>query len=103
MVKLMYKTIIKIKRSTPLAKLEMINAIIRGLFNNRAGKIKNSSHNPYVRIFKGVDPQWDCLNLGTLALEDVSGLLGYISACWWIDEDPAESCDVLKVFATPVQ
>lgn len=99
----MYKTIIKIKRSTPPAKLKMINAIIRGLFNNYAGQVKNSSRNPYVLTFKGGDPEWACLNLGTLALEDVPGLLDYISSCWWIDEEnPEESSDVLKVFATPV-
>lgn len=82
----------------------MINAIIRGLFNNRAGKVPNRSKNPYTLIFRGGKKDWACIDLGTIALEDVPGLLGYISSCWWIDEeDPAESCDVLKVFATPVR
>ena len=71
----MYKTIIKIKRSTPPAKLKMINAILRGLFNNYAGQVKNSSRNPYVLTFKGGDPEWACLNLGTLARR-CSGLAG---------------------------
>lgn len=100
----MHKTIIKIKKSTPPAKVKIINAIIRGLFNNRAGKVQNSSKDPYTLIFKGTEKDWDCIDLGTLALEDVPGLLGYISSCWWIDEaHPEESSDMLKVLATPVR
>ena len=100
----MHKTIIKIKKSTPPAKVKIINAIIRGLFNNRAGKVQNSSKDPYTLIFKGTEKDWGCIDLGTLALEDVPRLLGYISSCWWIDEEnPEESSDVLKVFATPVR
>lgn len=100
----MHRTIIKIKESTPPAKLREITAVIEGLFNNRAGKVRNSSSTPYLLIFQGGKWAWPCLDLGTLALEDVPGLLDYISACWWIDtEDPAESSDMLKVFATPVR
>lgn len=99
----MYRTVIKIKKSTPPAKLKMITAIIRGLFNNRAGKVSNTGPDPYTLIFAGDERDWGCLDLGTLALEDVPGLLGYISSCWWIDEDPAESSDMLKVFAMPVR
>ena len=98
----MHRTIIKIKESTPPTKLRELTAVIEGLFDNRAGKVRNSSRNPYVLTFKGGDPEWTCLSLGTLALEDVPGLLDYISSCWWIDEDPAESSDMLKVFETPV-
>lgn len=81
-----------------------MTAIIEGLFDNRGGKVPNTGMDPYTLIFAGDERDFACLDLGTLALEDVPGLLGYISDCWWIDEEtPAESCDVLKVIATPVR
>lgn len=99
----MYQTLIKIKKTTPSTKLKMLTTIITGLFNNRAGTVPNTSPDPYTLVFAGDDRDWACLDLGTLALEDVPGLLDYISECYWLDEDPNESCDVLKVFATPVR
>ena len=100
----MYKTIIKIKRSTPQPKLKKITAIIEGLFDNRAGKVPNTGADPYTLVFAGDERDWGCIDLGTLALEDVPGLLGYISSCWWIDEEnPEENSNMLKVFASPVR
>lgn len=87
-----------------LPKLQKITSIIEGLFDNQAGKVLNTGPNPHTLIFAGDETNWGCIALGALALEDVPGLLGYISYCWWIDtENPAESSDMLKVFATPVR
>ena len=68
-------------------------------FHNRAGKLENISKEAHMLIFEGDSGAYPCLELGTFALKDTVGILDYISSWEWIDEDPDESCDMLRVFS----
>lgn len=46
---------------------------------------------------------YGCLELGMLKLEKQKRFLSYVSAWNWIDEEePDESCDILKEMSIPV-
>ena len=95
----MYRTIITIKSDTPQEMLTAIHETAAKAFHNRAGKLENISKEAYMLIFEGDSGAYPCLELGTFAIKDSAGILDYISSWEWIDEDPDESCDMLRVFS----
>lgn len=66
-------------------------------FQNRAGCISNTGTSPFQLIFEGEEKDIGCLELGMLALEKEKGFLSWVKSWDWIDEEePDESCDILK-------
>ena len=99
----MYSTIIEIKSSITDDMLNKLHYIVESAFSNRAGSVKNSSNEPHLFIFTGGENDYGCLEVGMLTLKRVETFLNCVKSWKWIDEDPDECCDVLKVFATPVR
>ena len=100
----MYKHVISIREGVPKEALKVLAAIANKAFNNRAGKVKNTSVSPYELIYEGGEDEYGCLDLGMLALEKEKEFLSCVSSWKWIDVDePEESCDVLEELAIPVR
>lgn len=100
----MYKNIIDVRNDTPQDILQTLAGVADKAFDNRAGKVKNTSDTPYRFIHKGGEPLFCCLQLGMLALEKNADFLTYVSAWNWIDEDdPTENEDILAEIQTSIK
>ena len=95
----MYKTIIHLKDNIPDELLRSLASMIERAFINRAGSLRNVSTEPHKFVFQGGENQYGCLDLGMLSLGGTQGLLNFVQAWKWVDEDPDESCDMIEVFA----
>lgn len=95
----MYSTVIEIKRNVTEDTLSKLRAAAEKAFTNRAGNVKNSSKDPYKLVFKGDEKDYGCLDLGVAELGFTDGFLKQVTSWQWLDDDPRENCDVLKVYA----
>lgn len=94
----MYKTIIKFKPTVSEEEIVKLTDIANKQFNNRVGKVENTSNEKYTLIFQGEEVLYGCLNLGMFSLKKVPGYLQNVLSWNWIDEDPNENCDMLNVY-----
>ena len=95
----MYKNILDVRKDTPQDILKTLAEIADRAFDNRAGKVDNTSDTPYRFIYRGDDSEYACLEVGMLILKKQSDFLFYLEAWNWIDEnDPNESTDLLELF-----
>ncbi|RHO81432.1 hypothetical protein DW058_12010 [Clostridiaceae bacterium AF42-6] len=94
----MYRNVIDIRREVPKDTLKRLVAIADKAFNNRAGKVKNVSRSPYRFIYEGGESEYGCLEVGMLNLKREADFLNFVSAWEWVDDDPNECCDLLKLF-----
>ncbi|MCD8106764.1 MAG: hypothetical protein LUE20_02220 [Oscillospiraceae bacterium] len=100
----MYKNVIDIRREVSQEDLQVLMSMADKAFDNRAGKVENSSTSPYRLVYQGGEREYGCLNLGMLSLCGIKGFTVYVSDWNWIDEDePDESCDVLEELSIPVR
>ena len=100
----MYKDIIYLKKELSLEKCKELESIANGYFNNRAGKIANSSDDSYVLLYQGSDEDaWGTLSIGELDLFDDKDFLEYIEKWIYINEyNPDDNGDVLEAFSRVV-
>ncbi|EHI56828.1 hypothetical protein HMPREF9333_00030 [Johnsonella ignava ATCC 51276] len=99
----MYKNIIDVRKDTPQDKLKTLAGIADRAFDNRAGKVDNTSDTPYRFIYRADEKLFVCLQLGMLTLEKNTNFLPYVSAWIWIDEnDPDENEDILAEIQTSI-
>lgn len=99
----MYSSIIEIKKSVNGEALQKLRETAEKAFDNRAGKVENSSTDSHRLVFEGGEDKYGCLDLGTAELADTSGFREQINAWNWIDADePGENCDILEIYAEPV-
>lgn len=94
----MYRNVIDIRREVPGDVLKMLLAAANNAFNNRAGRVKNVSTSPYRFVYEGGENEYGCLEVGMLNLKKEKGFLDCVSAWQWVDDDPDECCDLLKLF-----
>lgn len=96
----MYKSVIEFSRDIPLAELSEYTALINKAFDNRGGKVENSSDDPYLVIHKADDNLRICLDLALITIvEEPNGLYKNFKAWDWIDEDdPRENGDIIKSY-----
>lgn len=100
----MYKSVITIDRNTPPRILEQLAALADRAFDNRAGRVENSSQAPYELLHQGDEGDFGCLSLGLMTLGENREFLARVEAWQWIDEEePEESCDVLEELRRPVK
>ena len=100
----MYRTVIDINREVPKDVLKRLAEIAAQAFNNRAGEVKNMSTSPYRFVYEDGKREYGCLNLGMLSLCDTKDFISRVLNREWIDEDePNESCDVLKELSIPMR
>lgn len=100
----MYKSIIEIKKETPKDILMVLESLADKAFDNHAGKVRNTSSAPYKFVYEGGEKDFGCLEIGMLNLEEQKTFLSFVSTWNWIDEDePNESCDILKEMEIPVK
>lgn len=94
----MYRNVIEIKKTVPESRLKELAAIAENAFNNRAGKVQNTSRLSHTLIFEGGAGEYACLEIGMLNLKREAGFLECVSAWEWVDDDPDECCDLLGLF-----
>jgi hypothetical protein len=94
----MYRNVIDIRKEVPNDVLKVLVAKADKAFNYRAGRVKNVSTSPYRFIYEGGEKEYGCLEVGMLNLKKESNFLPFVSAWQWIDDDPDECCDLLKLF-----
>lgn len=100
----MYKSVIEFREGLPADELERLAAVADRAFNNRAGRVRNMSSNPYCLSYEGGEPDFGCLELGMLALEKQKDFLACVKAWNWIDEEePEENEDILETIRIPVR
>lgn len=100
----MYKNIIDIRREVSQEDLQALMSMADKAFDNRAGKVENSSDSPYRLVYQGGEGEYGCLNLGMLSLSNAKRFTSQVQTWNWIDEDePDESCDVLEELSIPVR
>lgn len=95
----MYKNVIDIKEDVSAEVLERLRMISDEAFDNRAGKVINSSDFPYRFVFEGSENEYACLEVGMLKLKRQRYFLENLISWRWVDEDPDECCDLLKLFS----
>ena len=98
----MYRTIIELKDDTPVEKVKEIRDICIAAHKNRAGQvqIKDISDNAFV--FEGSEKDFACLNLGFLELNGIELFKDNVKKWFWEDEEPTESCDLMKALSKPI-
>lgn len=94
----MYSTVIEIKRNVTGDTLNKLRQVAENAFTNRAGSVRNSSKDPYKLVFSGSEKDYGCLDLGVAELGFTDGFLRQVTSWQWLDDDPRENCDVLKVY-----
>lgn len=100
----MYKSVIDIKKETPKDVLAFLVSLADKAFDNHAGRVQNTSLIPYRFVYEGGEKEFGCLEVGMLKLEKEDEFLACVSAWNWVDEEePDESCDILKEMAVPVR
>lgn len=94
-----YRVVIDIRKDTPKENLIVLAELANKAFDNRAGKVENTSDTPYRFIYRGDDSEYACLEVGMLNLKRQLNFLPYLEAWNWIDEnDPNESTNLLELF-----
>ena len=100
----MYKSVIEIRKDVNPSMLGSLAEVAESAFQNRAGRVRNTSQSPYCFSFEGSEKDYGCLELGMLALEERKDFLSCVKAWSWIDEEePSENCDILAEMMTPVR
>lgn len=94
----MYKSVIEIRKDINPGMLDSLAEIAERAFQNRAGRVRNTSQSPYCFSFEGSEKDYGCLELGMLHLKREKSFLDCLSGWQWIDEDPDECCDLLQLF-----
>ena len=95
----MYKNIIDIRKDIPERAVNELAALADTAFDNREGKVSNTSDTPYRFVYSGGEPEYSCLEVGMLKLKRQPDFLHCIESWKWIDEeDPDENCDLLSLF-----
>lgn len=92
----MYREIIVFKRDTPVNVLTNLKKICSAAHDNIAGKIDIKMLSDKHFIFEGTEDCYSCLQLGYLELDENLLFRKYIYSWQWEDEEPGESCDLLK-------
>lgn len=96
----MYSTIIKIRDDVTRDVLSQLTTVIESAFSNRVGAVRNVSKEPYHFEFSGGEKERGCLEIGLLTLKEEKSFLNSVSSWQWVDEEePDESCDVIKEFS----
>lgn len=95
----MYRSIIEIKKSVSEETLENLRRMAENAFHNRAGNVTNSSNDSHLFIFEGGEKDYGCLDLGVLSLGKSKTFLDNTHSWHWIEDDPGECCDMLKLLA----
>lgn len=93
----MYKTIIEFSKNISNSKALELTEIANRAFDNRAGKVENTSGESHLLVYDGEEKDYGCIHLGILDLHDIEEFREQVKKWDYIDEDnPRECCDVLK-------
>jgi hypothetical protein len=98
----MYSTVITFKADTSENILRELRATCDRAFDNRAGRAIRRNDRPERLIYEGGEELYGCLHLGNLTLYKTGGFKDAVRTWDWIDEDPDESCDILKSLSIPI-
>ena len=99
-----YKYVIQINPEATEDRLNELRAKADRAFSNRVGTVVNISKDPYKFVYEGGEEERGCLDVGMLELVKDKQFLAYVSSWYWVDEEePGESCDVLKEMLIPVK
>jgi len=93
----MYRTVIELKEGLPKEKIEAIKEICIQAHQNRVGSVAIKERSEREFVFEGTFEEWNCLNLALMDLLDKPLLTTNVESWRWEDEEPGESCDMLKL------
>lgn len=100
----MYKTIIKLSKELSEEKAAEFVQMANKAFDNRAGRVENTSEEKNVLIYDGREEDYGCIHLGILDLHDIEEFRTHVEKWDYVDEDnPRECCDVLYELSIPVR
>lgn len=99
----MYSTIIELKKDISPDLLSQLKENIEAAFSNRVGTVKNISKEPYRFEFVGGEDEYGCLDIGSLILKKDEFFRKYVQKWNWVEDNPNECCDILKIYSTPVK
>lgn len=95
----MYRSIIEIKENVNGEALRKLREIAVKAFDNRAGKVENSSTDSHRLVFEGGEDKYGCLDLGVLNLGKSKSFVKNANSWQWLEDDPGECCDMLELLA----
>lgn len=98
----MYRTIIKLKDNTPASVAKEIREICIKAHHNYVGKIDIKDVSPIEYVFEAAEKDYNCLQYGSLCLDDIPVFKEWVKEWNWEDEDPNESCNLIEVFSKPI-
>lgn len=95
----MYKTVITFKKDTPVDILASLRETAEKYFDNRLGKVANTSDDPFECVFEGEERFHNCLQIAIVKLGDSGNFRDYVESWEWYDsESPRENHSVLVAF-----
>ena len=92
----MYREIIELKKDISNETLSKIKDICISAHDNRAGKVDIVELSEHCFVFQDEEVDYGCLILGYLELDDIQIFKDNVISWMWEDEDPNESCDLIK-------
>jgi len=95
----MYKTVISFKKDIPADVLASLRETAEKYFDNRLGKVANTSSDPFECVFEGGERFHNCLQIAIVNLGDSGNFRDYVESWEWFDSEyPGENHSILAVF-----
>lgn len=98
----MYRTIIELKEETPKEIAKEIRQLCINAHDNFVGKVQIKDLSTKSFVFEGGEEAYNCLQYGSLRLDEQPDFKRWVKTWLWEDEDPDESCDLIKEFSEPI-
>ena len=100
-------TVIQLKKELSDEQLEICEELIQDAFDNNLGCLKRKdSEDKFKFIFEGKEDNnktdRPCLEIGVFHLKYVENFLQCVEKWDWIESNPVECCDMLKIFEEEV-
>ena len=97
----MYIETIVLKNDVSDEMIKKLTEVAEDAFDNRAGKVENSSAESHTLIYQGDGEQvWQVISLGSLALWDNKEFVAYVEKWTYQDtEEPEENCNIIEVYS----
>jgi len=92
----MYSTVITFNDELQGDVLNSLQTVCEKAFDNKAGKAACRVEAQNRFVFEGEEELCCCLSIGLHNLYHLEGFTEAVSKWEWIDEEPDESCDVLR-------
>lgn len=97
-----YREIIEFKETVSDIQLQQLAQICQAAHSNRGGHVPLQTESKYCFYFEGGEPEYGCLTLGYLTLNEIDMFRENVRSWRWEDPEPGESGDILKELSEPI-